>query len=243
MDRWTAKYQIEQYVFPIREYLLSNNFDVYKKTFIIDFLTKIKIDETTANIVCDMVVDMLNHYAECEYRVIPIFNDNPYVRCRMMCSLIGLTFNRYSDVISNVTLFDDKLRLLNLTPEEVNTIKHGLKITSEGDETTTFGKVVSSEGSDTNFGVTEDAPIDSSDDITTPDSKFRTTISKELTTTNDGEDVKAVNKTDTHSGEDVETKIRPDTVKIFMDLVREFNVYECVDKVARSVIYEFNSAV
>ena len=189
--------------------------------------------------------DYFNRYSHLDYHFIPMeLSDN-----------ISDDFNRILAYLSfkilhRKYLFDKAIEVagsytIDIPSGDKNVTTYDTLTQNDrgGIKSVTYGKQISKDVNGNEYRASDDAPITS--DITvldTPSQKNKISTDSNITDTHSGIDTTEDNWTlnENKSGTDTNENLSPELFKNFVLIAENYNIYNLIESILRSVIYEFN---
>lgn len=241
---WRYKDLTEQYVRPVSEYYNNDRFREVIDNFSKPVLSKFGVTNEVANLILDIVDNMMSNYSQLDYHIIPIANDSEDVRLTALSSYISMMWYKQSYIIEQLTAFGEALKNNNINYDDEVRLTYNNSTSNSSTETKMFGKAISSVSTASNQSMSENSPINADlGDIVTPDNKGVSSASSNKTDTHSGTDTTTIDDTSAKSGYDTRNNSNPDTYKKFLEVVYEYNIYHIVYDVVKMFIYEYNMAI
>lgn len=197
-------------------------------------------DELLGNL--HMIFDgQLRQYATLGYRFVPIYLEDEKERVKAIIDYWKLLMVRDGEWTNILRSVNGRVEQLGLTSGLVDTIEYGGTEVSSEDKLTEYGRNISREGSSSRNSMSENAPINADINIiNTPDNKGKVIDNNSGVEEYSGEDNVNTSRNVSKSGSDKRTYDSPDKYKMYLDILKEYNVYTIVDNFIRTTIYESN---
>lgn len=183
----------------------------------------------------------ISNYGVLGYHFVPIYLEDPIERVKTLMNYWKLLMVRDGQWTTILRSVDDKVELLGLTSGLVDTIEYGGRESVEDSKATEYGKEIGRAGNVNRNSMSENAPINAAiNTINTPDNKSIVFGSSSDSETYSGTDTVTTSKSVDKSGSDTRTYDSPDRYQMYLDILKEHNVYSMVDKIIRTTIFEYN---